>query len=102
MTKEHIICRISKLHLYTQLRLLTGEEAPDKVLHRLYGNLEMLKSNCHKKLLKYRVAGGDGTIGLRIGVGTDLKLSNSTATATVPLGTEINLPFSFGSWRFGK
>ncbi|ERN03531.1 diacylglycerol kinase 5 [Amborella trichopoda] len=79
-----------------------GEDAPDIVLHRLYGNLEMLKSKGDhfaaeiEKCLKIIVAGGDGTAGWLLGVVSDLKLSHPPPIATVPLGTGNNLPFSFG------
>ncbi|KAK1308894.1 Diacylglycerol kinase 5 [Acorus calamus] len=79
-----------------------GEEAPDKVLHRLYRNLERLKSNGSEfaaeiqKRLRIIVAGGDGTAGWLLGVVCDLKLAQSPPVATVPLGTGNNLPFSFG------
>ncbi|XP_042464561.1 diacylglycerol kinase 5-like isoform X1 [Zingiber officinale] len=79
-----------------------GEEAPDKVLHRLYGNIEKLKSEgdhlaTHiEKTLRLIVAGGDGTAGWLLGVVCDLKLAKPPPIATVPLGTGNNLPYSFG------
>ncbi|XWS54258.1 hypothetical protein CRYUN_Cryun10bG0075500 [Craigia yunnanensis] len=79
-----------------------GEEAPDKVLHRIYIRLEKLKqekdefaTKIHERL-RIIVAGGDGTAGWLLGVVCDLKLPHSPAIATVPLGTGNNLPFSFG------
>ncbi|XXG59500.1 hypothetical protein AAC387_Pa04g1574 [Persea americana] len=78
------------------------EEAPDKVLHKLYGNLERLKSNGDdfaaeiENRLKLIVAGGDGTASWLLGVVSDLKLARPPPIATVPLGTGNNLPFSFG------
>ncbi|XP_068644435.1 diacylglycerol kinase 1-like [Aristolochia californica] len=79
-----------------------GDEAPDKVLHKLYHNLETLKS-CNddfaseiQKRLKLIVAGGDGTASWLLGVVSDLKLAPLPPIATVPLGTGNNLPFSFG------
>ncbi|KAG8078155.1 hypothetical protein GUJ93_ZPchr0007g6204 [Zizania palustris] len=78
------------------------EEAPDKVLHKLYGNLERLKRNgdtlagqIHRRL-RLIVAGGDGTAGWLLGVVSDLKLIHPPPVATVPLGTGNNLPYSFG------
>ncbi|CAN6457794.1 unnamed protein product [Victoria cruziana] len=79
-----------------------GEDAPDKVLHKLYGNLERLKASDDKfasvieEKMKIIVAGGDGTAGWILGVVCDLKLAQSPPVATVPLGTGNNLPFSFG------
>ncbi|KAK7831654.1 diacylglycerol kinase 5 isoform X2 [Quercus suber] len=79
-----------------------GEEAPDKVLRRIYVNLEKLKNSGDElavkiqKNLRLIVAGGDGTAGWLLGVVSDLKLSHSPPIATVPLGTGNNLPFSFG------
>ncbi|ONK65682.1 uncharacterized protein A4U43_C07F39610 [Asparagus officinalis] len=78
------------------------EEAPDKVLHRLYSNLEKLKSDGDnlaaeiQKRLRLIVAGGDGTASWLLGVVCDLKLAHPPPVATVPLGTGNNLPFSFG------
>lgn len=78
------------------------EEAPDKVLHRLYSNLERLKrdgdtfaAEIHRRL-RLIVAGGDGTAGWLLGVVSDLKLVHPPPVATVPLGTGNNLPYSFG------
>ncbi|XP_068650322.1 diacylglycerol kinase 1-like [Aristolochia californica] len=55
-----------------------GDEAPDKVLHKLYHNLETLKS-CNddfaseiQKRLKLIVAGGDGTASWLLGVVSNL------------------------------
>ncbi|KAM1010081.1 hypothetical protein ACFX2J_045314 [Malus domestica] len=79
-----------------------GQEAPDKVLCRIYANLEKLKRNGDKfatkiqEKLRIIVAGGDGTAGWLLGVVSDLKLSHSPPIATVPLGTGNNLPFAFG------
>ncbi|KAF7805883.1 diacylglycerol kinase 5-like [Senna tora] len=79
-----------------------GEEAPDKVLRRIYGNFEKLKLQGDQfavkimESLKLIVAGGDGTAGWLLGVVCDLKLSHPPPIATVPLGTGNNLPFSFG------
>ncbi|XP_077243315.1 diacylglycerol kinase 5-like isoform X2 [Tasmannia lanceolata] len=78
-----------------------GEEAPDKVLHKLYGNLEKLKPHDGlaveiEKRLRIIVAGGDGTASWLLGVVCDLKLAKPPPIATVPLGTGNNLPFSFG------
>ncbi|XP_026442999.1 diacylglycerol kinase 5-like isoform X1 [Papaver somniferum] len=79
-----------------------GEEAPDKVLCRLYARLEKLKlcgdgfAAVIEKKLRLIVAGGDGTAGWLLGVVCDLKLSQPPPIATVPLGTGNNLPFSFG------
>ncbi|PKA53547.1 Diacylglycerol kinase 5 [Apostasia shenzhenica] len=79
-----------------------GDEAPNKVLYRLYTNLERLKSNGDllapeiEKNLRLIVAGGDGTASWLLGVVSDLKLSHPPPIATVPLGTGNNLPYSFG------
>ncbi|KAG6657901.1 hypothetical protein CIPAW_04G122200 [Carya illinoinensis] len=79
-----------------------GDEAPDKVLHKIYVNLEKLKHNGDEfagnieKRLRLIVAGGDGTAGWLLGVVCDLKLSHPPPIATVPLGTGNNLPFAFG------
>ncbi|KAF2283163.1 hypothetical protein GH714_043493 [Hevea brasiliensis] len=78
-----------------------GEEAPDKVLRRIYLNLEMLKPRSKladeiQQRLRIIVAGGDGTAGWLLGVVCDLKLSHPPPIATVPLGTGNNLPFAFG------
>ncbi|XP_057796556.1 diacylglycerol kinase 5-like [Salvia miltiorrhiza] len=79
-----------------------GEEAPDKVLHRIFLNLERLKQNGDQfapkleKKLRVIVAGGDGTAAWLFGVISDLKLSQPPPIATVPLGTGNNLPFAFG------
>ncbi|KAA3488407.1 diacylglycerol kinase 5-like [Gossypium australe] len=79
-----------------------GEEAPDKVLRRVYTRLEKLKqekdefaTKIHERL-RIIVAGGDGTAGWLLGVVCDLKLPHPPPIATVPLGTGNNLPFSFG------
>ncbi|OIW15520.1 hypothetical protein TanjilG_27371 [Lupinus angustifolius] len=79
-----------------------GEEAPDKVLSRIYANLENLKLKGDEyaqkviERLRLIVAGGDGTAGWLLGVVCDLKLSHPPPIATVPLGTGNNLPFAFG------
>jgi diacylglycerol kinase (ATP) len=79
-----------------------SEEAPDKVLHRLYVNLERLKMEGDIlavqiwRTLRLIVAGGDGTASWLLGVVSDLKLAHPPPVATVPLGTGNNLPFSFG------
>ncbi|KEH39037.1 putative diacylglycerol kinase (ATP) [Medicago truncatula] len=79
-----------------------GEETPDKVLSRIYANLENLKVQGDRlaistmERLRLIVAGGDGTAGWLLGVVCDLKLSHSPPIATVPLGTGNNLPFAFG------
>lgn len=78
------------------------EEAPDKVLHKLYGNLEKLKSNGDHlaaeilNRLRLIVAGGDGTASWLLGVVCDLRLARPPPIITVPLGTGNNIPFSFG------
>uniref|UniRef100_A0A453FPK7 DAGKc domain-containing protein n=1 Tax=Aegilops tauschii subsp. strangulata TaxID=200361 RepID=A0A453FPK7_AEGTS len=78
------------------------DETPDKVLHKLYNNVERLKrdgdtlaSEIHRRL-RLIVAGGDGTAGWLLGVVSDLKLVHPPPVATVPLGTGNNLPYSFG------
>ncbi|KAL1345800.1 hypothetical protein HN51_019494 [Arachis hypogaea] len=79
-----------------------GEEAPEKVLSRVYANLERLKVQGDQlatgimESLRLIVAGGDGTAGWLLGVVCDLKLSHPPPIATVPLGTGNNLPFAFG------
>ncbi|KAJ4763584.1 Diacylglycerol kinase [Rhynchospora pubera] len=79
-----------------------GEEGPDKVLRRIYANLERLKHHGDhlaskiKEKLRLIVAGGDGTASWLLGVVSDLKLDPLPPIATVPLGTGNNLPFSFG------
>nr|XP_010924045.1 diacylglycerol kinase 5 isoform X2 [Elaeis guineensis] len=79
-----------------------SEEAPDKVLHKLYHNLEKLKSEGDnlaaeiQRRLRLIVAGGDGTANWLLGVVCDLKLDHPPPIATMPLGTGNNLPFSFG------
>nr|GEX73671.1 diacylglycerol kinase 5 isoform X2 [Tanacetum cinerariifolium] len=79
-----------------------GEDAPDKVLRRLYLTLENCKLSGDdlatkiQKHLRVIVAGGDGTAGWLLGVVGDLKLSHPPPIATVPLGTGNNLPFAFG------
>ncbi|XVE49834.1 hypothetical protein DITRI_Ditri01bG0113900 [Diplodiscus trichospermus] len=79
-----------------------GQEAPDKVLRRVYVRLAKLKqekdefaAEIHERL-RIVVAGGDGTAGWLLGVVCDLKLPHPPPIATVPLGTGNNLPFSFG------
>ncbi|XP_062223234.1 diacylglycerol kinase 1-like isoform X1 [Phragmites australis] len=78
------------------------DEAPDKVLYKLYSNLERLKrdgdtlaSEIYGRL-RLIVAGGDGTAGWLLGVVSDLKLVHPPPVATVPMGTGNNLPYSFG------
>ncbi|KAL0891162.1 hypothetical protein Bca101_015145 [Brassica carinata] len=75
-------------------------ETPDKVLQRIYHNLERLKDDAFackiKEKLKIIVAGGDGTASWLLGVVCDLELSNPPPIATIPLGTGNNLPFAFG------
>ncbi|KAF8079558.1 hypothetical protein N665_1018s0014 [Sinapis alba] len=75
-------------------------ETPDKVLQRIYLNLERLKHDalaCKiKEKLKIIVAGGDGTASWLLGVVCDLELSNPPPIATIPLGTGNNLPFALG------
>nr|XP_043626474.1 diacylglycerol kinase 5-like [Erigeron canadensis] len=79
-----------------------GEDAPDKVLRKLYLTLENLKlkgdelATKIEKQLRVIVAGGDGTAGWLLGVVSDLKLPHPPPIATVPLGTGNNLPFAFG------
>ncbi|KAM5580860.1 hypothetical protein ABKV19_010189 [Rosa sericea] len=79
-----------------------GEEAPDKVLRRIYVNLETLRRNGDgfatkiQEKLRIIAAGGDGTAGWLLGVVSDLKLAHPPPIATVPLGTGNNLPFAFG------
>lgn len=79
-----------------------GLESPEKVLSRIYMNLEKLKLEGNEAAakiqgtLKIIVAGGDGTAGWLLGVVSDLKLPHPPAIATVPLGTGNNLPFAFG------
>ncbi|KAJ0751285.1 putative diacylglycerol kinase (ATP) [Helianthus annuus] len=79
-----------------------NENAPDKVLHQLYFNIEKLKHDGDslapeiQKKLRIIVAGGDGTAGWILGVVSDLKLAQQPPVATVPLGTGNNLPFAFG------
>ncbi|XP_047172825.1 diacylglycerol kinase 5-like [Vigna umbellata] len=79
-----------------------GEEAPDRVLSRIYANLENLKLQGDQIAIKVMeklrliVAGGDGTAGWLLGVVCDLQLSRPPPIATVPLGTGNNLPFAFG------
>ncbi|KAI9083199.1 hypothetical protein K1719_034932 [Acacia pycnantha] len=79
-----------------------GEEAPDKVLRRIYANFENFKLQDDQfgikttERLKLIVAGGDGTAGWLLGVVCDLKLSHPPPITTVPLGTGNNLPFAFG------
>ncbi|CAA6658401.1 unnamed protein product [Spirodela intermedia] len=95
--------------LTTYRQLLNGnqvfdvcQEAPDKVLHKVYGNLEKLKHSGDslaaeiERRLRLIVGGGDGTAGWLLGVVCDLKLPHPPPIATVPLGTGNNLPFSFG------
>lgn len=79
-----------------------GEDAPDKVLHRIYANLEKLKSSGDELAIEIQnklrliVAGGDGTASWLLSVVSDLKLTHPPPVATVPLGTGNNLPYSFG------
>uniref|UniRef100_A0A1D1XT72 diacylglycerol kinase (ATP) n=1 Tax=Anthurium amnicola TaxID=1678845 RepID=A0A1D1XT72_9ARAE len=79
-----------------------GEEPPDTVLHRVYGNLEKLKHDGDtfateiETRLRLIAAGGDGTAGWLLGVVCDLKLAHPPPIATVPLGTGNNLAFAFG------
>ncbi|KAF3777333.1 Diacylglycerol kinase 5 [Nymphaea thermarum] len=79
-----------------------GADAPDKVLHKVYANIERLKANDDslafhiEQKMRLIVAGGDGTAGWLLGVVCDLKLAQPPPVATVPLGTGNNLPFSFG------
>ncbi|XP_071702631.1 diacylglycerol kinase 1-like [Rutidosis leptorrhynchoides] len=79
-----------------------NEEAPDKVLHQLFFNLEKHKHNGDsfaseiQTRLRIIVAGGDGTAGWILGVISDLNLVHPPPVATVPLGTGNNLPFAFG------
>ncbi|KAG6519255.1 hypothetical protein ZIOFF_022747 [Zingiber officinale] len=81
-------------------------EAPDKVLHQIYGNLEKLKAKGDHlaaeilNRLRLIVAGGDGTANWLLGVICDLKLARPPPLATMPLGTGNNIPFSFG-WVVG-
>lgn len=79
-----------------------GEMAPDKVLNKIYVNLETLKhigdvlaAEIQKKL-RIVVAGGDGTASWLLGVVCDLKLPHPPPIATVPLGTGNNIHYSFG------
>ncbi|KAK1407063.1 hypothetical protein QVD17_38674 [Tagetes erecta] len=78
------------------------EHAPDKVLQRLYFNIEKLKHEGDslapyiESKLRIIVAGGDGTAGWILGVISDLNLAQPPPVATVPLGTINNLPFAFG------
>ncbi|CAN6453331.1 unnamed protein product [Victoria cruziana] len=79
-----------------------GADAPDKVLHKVYANIERLKAVDDRlafhieQNMRLIVAGGDGTAGWLLGVVCDLKLAHPPPVATVPLGTGNNLPFSFG------
>ncbi|XP_078171231.1 diacylglycerol kinase 1-like [Carex rostrata] len=79
-----------------------GEDTPDKILCRIYDNLERLISSGDngaaeiQKRLRLIVAGGDGTASWLFGVISDLKLSNAPPIATIPLGTGNNIPFSLG------
>ncbi|KAK2971765.1 hypothetical protein RJ640_002054, partial [Escallonia rubra] len=66
------------------------ENAPAKVLHQLYVNLETHKKSGDKmsfeiqKRLRLIVAGGDGTANWLLGVVSDLKLAQPPPVATVP------------------